>query len=127
MGARDDALAELRLNCAPDESPRLSDADLGALIDRVAVMDAQGRGPRDDDWEPVYDVNQASARAWRVKAGRVAGNFTFSADGSSFNKADVMAHCLDMEQRYAAMSHGMMRTVGTTGIDLDLIARKVIP
>lgn len=127
MTARDDALAQLRLNTAPDQRPVLSDTDLDALLDRVAVADTQGRAPGSDGWEAAYDVNQASARAWRVKAGRVAGDFTFSADGATFNKADLMAHCLEMEHTYAALSHGTMTTLGTGAVDLDLIARTVIP
>lgn len=127
MTARDDALAELRLNVAPEARPVLSNEDLGILLDRCAIIDADGLPPSDTDWSPTYDVNAASARAWRVKAGRVAGDFNFSADGASYSKADVLANCLEMEGRYAAMSNGILRTVGPSGVDLDLIARTVIP
>lgn len=48
------------------------------------------------EWSPTYDVAWAAARAWRMKAAKVANQFTFSADGQQFNRDQIMANCLQM-------------------------------
>ncbi len=45
-----------------------------------------------------------------MKAGKVAGDFTFSADGGTFDKGAVMAKCLEMEAHWAAQIGGSSST-----------------
>jgi hypothetical protein len=73
--------------CAANDAPVLSNDDLDALVD-VAVATT------------VPDVNKAAAEGWRLKAARVAGGFSFSADGVSVDKTMLMKHCLDMAAAY---------------------------
>lgn len=88
--------------------PTLSDPELGRLLDRYKVADPSERPPTRDDWEGAWALNAAAAEGWRMKAARVAGDFNFSADDASYSKGDVMAHCLEMEQSYRALSIGYM-------------------
>lgn len=96
--------------------PALDDPEVDALLARFQVADRYGRRPTDTGWEPTWALNAAAAEGWRLKGSRVAGDFNFSADGASFSKGEVMAHCLEMEQRYAAMDRGTFRT---DGVDAD--------
>lgn len=41
-----------------------------------------------------------------MKSAKVAGDYSFSADDASYSKGDVLANCLEMEARYAAMDNG---------------------
>lgn len=109
------ALVLLAEKVASASRPVLSDEAVGALLDQYAAEDSEGRRPTDTDWVGTWDLNAAAAEGWRMKAGKVAGDFNFSADGSSYSKADVLAHCLEMETKYAAQSHGTMRTGAHVG------------
>lgn len=88
--------------------PALEPEELDALLALFAIRDTDGRAPTDDGWEPTYALNAAAAEGWRQKAARVAGDFDFSADGATFSKGDVLAHCLDMEAHYAALDTSMV-------------------
>lgn len=109
---REVALTLLTEKVAATSRPVLDPAVVSALLDANPQEDRTGRGPTDTLWEGTWDLNAAAAEGWRMKAGKVAGDFNFSADGASYSKADVLAHCLEMESRYASMSHGVMNTLG---------------
>jgi len=100
-------LARLKLDAAASSRPALSDDELGLILDRNRRPDPEGRVFGDDGYVPTWDPNAAAADAWNVKAGRVAGDFSFSADGASFSKGDVMANILEMRDRFAELAgHG---------------------
>lgn len=108
---REVALASLGDLVAATSRPVLDPGPLGRLLDRHAMADPEGRGPLAEGWTGTWDLNAAAAEGWRLKAGMVAGDFNFSADGASYSKADVLAHCLEMETKYASRSHGVMNTL----------------
>lgn len=105
---REVALVALGDKVAAASRPVLSQDSLGALLDQFQVEDRDGRAPSDPEWAGAWNLNAAAAEGWRIKAGKVAGDFNFSADGASYNKADVLAQCLEMEQRYAALTGGSL-------------------
>lgn len=107
---REGAVSLLSDMCAATSRPALSPERLEDLVDRYATADRYDVFPGSDGWEPTWNLNAAAAEAWRLKASAVAGDFNFSADGASYSKADVLAHCLEMEAKYAALSHGTMQT-----------------
>ena len=113
---REVALVLLSEKVASTSRPVLSEAVVGALLDAYPMPDGSGREPTDDDWVGVWDLNAAAAEGWRMKAGKVAGDFNFSADNASYSKADVLAHCLEMQTRYASLSHGVMQTLHGRGV-----------
>lgn len=108
---REVALGILEDRVAATSRPVLSPETLGRVLDMWPTLDTDGRLADDADWVPTWDLNAAAAEGWRMKAAIVAGDFTFSADGASYSKADVMAHCLEMETKYASRSHGVMATL----------------
>lgn len=104
------ALTLLTDKVAATSRPVLSQATVEALLDSYPKPDAEGRPPSDPAWSGAWDLNAAASEGWRMKAGKVAGDFNFSADNASYSKADVLAHCLEMQTRYASLSHGVMST-----------------
>jgi hypothetical protein len=108
---REVALGILTDRVAAASRPVLSDATLNRILDQWATPDTEGRPASDAAWVPSFDLNAAAAEGWRLKAGMVAGDFNFSADGASYSKADVLAHCLEMEAKYASRSHGVLATL----------------
>jgi hypothetical protein len=134
-----DVVATVKRLGATAKKPVLTDADVSALVDGYAIVDAAGNAPGAAGWTATYDVNGAVAEVWRTKAGQVAGDFTFTADDSTFNKGDVLANMLMMESKYDALSAadrtartGSASTLDTsrfggTNATLDQIAASVIP
>lgn len=126
-------VARVTMLGAVAERPVVTADEVGTVVDAYALVDTNGNAPSATDWTPTYDVSGAVAEVWRVKAARVAGDYSFSADGASYSKADVMAHCLEMEAKFAAMSKGggfgSVQVIGTNGTYnvLDRIADRVIP
>ena len=106
MTTRDDALDKLGRMVSATEAPVLSREDLGDLLDEARIPDELGRRPGTDGYVERFDLNRAAMEGWRRKAGRVAGNFTFSADNASYNKGEVLAHMEAMVAQYAAKVHG---------------------
>lgn len=96
------AEARARLSSYADAAGRvpLSDGDLDTCLRDAAVPDSDGRTVDDPDWAGAWDMDYAAGRAWDLKAGRVATDFTFSADDASYSKDTVMAKCLAMAQTY---------------------------
>lgn len=136
---RADAVARVTLLGATASRPALTAEEVGQVVDRHRIADADGRYPDAEGWVETYDVNAATAECFRIKAGRVAGDFNFSADDASFSKGDVLAHLLEMEAKYAAMagspdgvtpsSSGTIQVAGTNGPfdPIDRIDRTLIP
>lgn len=99
----DTATARLRLErmVAWDQAPALTSIEVDDLLNLGKRADQDGREPTDVDWEPTWALGPAAAEGWRWKAARVAGHFGFSADGSTLQKEQVLAHCLRMAEVFA--------------------------
>jgi hypothetical protein len=106
---RDGALARLNLMLGGDARPVLSPEAVASLLDSYAAKDRYGLTPVDEGWTPTYALNAAAAEGWRLKGSMVAGDYSFSADDASYSKGDVLANCLAMEARYAAMDSGTVQ------------------
>lgn len=117
MAEREDALARLKMLVQADSRPALTAPELAAILDAHPAPDADGMTKADGmEWRPTYDLNAAAAEGWRIKGGKVAGDFNFTADSAQFGKGDVLAHCLAMEQQYASKASGSAYT-GRDGHD----------
>lgn len=92
-----EARAALVRMCAATSPPVLTDEDLSAL---VAIARGSAGG---------YRLNRAAAEGWRWKAGRVAGNYNLTIDGTTVNKGDLLAHCERMVKLYTRSSVGTVR------------------
>lgn len=104
----DRAVARVRLvsMLGGDARPVLTDAEVDALLDAYAARDTDGLAPTDTGWAGEWYMNAAAAEGWRWKAAKVAGDYTFMADGAQFSKGQVLANCERMAAQYAAMDNG---------------------
>jgi len=111
----DTTAAKARLRILTDATGRvpLTDEELELCLADAAVVDADGRTVDDPAWAGAWDWNYAAGRGWDLKAGKVAGDFSFSADDASYTKDVVMAKCLQMAQTYYG------RTLRTQPLDGD--------
>lgn len=109
--------AKLEMLCAAQELPVLTSADLTTVLDMARVADVNGRTEEDDDYIPTHDMQMACYIGWKVKAGRVAGMWSFSADGQTINKAELLDHMERMMAQYAVS--------GDIAIDPGLLAGNV--
>lgn len=126
------AKAQVTLLGATESRPALTQDEVGTVLSRYAMRDLEGRLPGSTDYVPTWDLNGAVGEVWSIKAGRVAGDYSFSADGASYNKGDVLAHCLEMQAHFqarAANGLGTINVLGTNGYlnRLDTVAAQVIP
>lgn len=86
---------------AAESEPTLAGHELDLLLDAARRADTDGVEITDATWTATYDLNAAAAEGWRMKAGKVAGQFSFTTDGQTFQRAEMYKACLEMAQRYA--------------------------
>lgn len=98
--------------------PALTEAEVVEAIQNHPRLDADGLPADAEDWTQTWDINAAVAELWGIKAGKVAGDFNFSADAARYDKGDVMAKCLEMEAHYASKSAGSIPIGAHVGDDL---------
>lgn len=79
-----------------------SDADLTAWIEAYPVADDDGNDPDHVDWVATYDLHAAASELWSEKGAAVAADFTFSADGGSYNRDQVYAQYMKQARHHAA-------------------------
>ncbi len=83
----------------PTEVPYDDDL-IDDIIESYPLIDSLGTKPLEtdfsttpptiserDEWIPTYDLNAAAADIWEEKAGAIAENFDFSADGGSYKRS----------------------------------------
>jgi len=80
--------------------PVLSEDDLGELLAAVALQDANGLAPLNEEWTPTYDLNAAAVAGWLIKAGRAATLVDEPTAGTVTSK--VFDNCRAMAKIYAA-------------------------
>lgn len=103
-------VARIKLLAAADSTPALEDGEITTTIQAYPMVDRYGVTADVTGWEPTWNIYAIVSELWSIKAGKVAGNFNFGADEATYNKGDVMAHCLAMQAKYAAMVAGSAPT-----------------
>src|SRR5688500_13247756 len=69
--------------------PALTGAATGATVVDGTVEWEDVGGP----WAPTWDLNDAVARGWELKAGKAAEDFEFTTDGQTFRRQQLIDHC----------------------------------
>lgn len=95
-----EALELLEVMVAWDKVPTLTAFEVGRLVERARRVDTDGLLPSDTGWTGTYDLNWAAAEGWRWKAAKVAGDFSFSTDGQTFNRVEMVRECRAMAEMY---------------------------
>lgn len=93
-------VAALRRMTAELSEDTYSDA---ALEGRIAAA-----GGDEADLAPI------AADIWTEKAGALAGSFNFTADGATFNRADMHKHALGMARHYRAQRAAASVTIAAS-------------
>lgn len=68
----ENTLDKLKKLTAWDSEPALTEGELTDLIVTASLLDNKGLAPEAENWSPTYDLNQAAAQAWLIKAARAA-------------------------------------------------------
>lgn len=96
-----EARARLESMVAWSVAPALTVAEVNDLLNQARRADADGLAPSDTGWTPTWHLASAAAAGWRIKAGKVAHEFSFASDGQTHNRNEVLDMCLKMADRYA--------------------------
>lgn len=97
-----EAKALLQTLSATTCDPVLSDEEVERVLAKWRVGDRFGLTPVDTGYTPTWDLNGAAAEAWRIKAGKAASDASFSADGASYARKEVIENCRQMARDYEA-------------------------
>lgn len=115
MSATAAQIDELRRMVDEPTAVTYSDDDLTAYIERYPLIDERGEVPYtwdtstspptqddNDDWIATYDLHRAAADVWSEKAGAVAEDYAFRADGGQYSREQVMEHYQRMARYHLA-------------------------
>lgn len=98
-----EALIQLEGMCAASSEPRLSDEEVWDILQLARRSDYWGLLIDDPDWTPTWDLRWAAREGWLRKAGKATEQFTFTTDGQTFHRSNLIDHCLQMARRYATV------------------------
>lgn len=76
--------------------PVLSPEELQDCLDRAAVPDSAGLFTDSDDWTPSYDYQRAAGNGWRLKAAKVAADYSITIEGRELNRQQMIDNFLKM-------------------------------
>jgi len=109
MAATAAQIAQLRRMTGLAGSTDYTDTSLTGYIECYPLIDERGEKPytwdastspptqdENEDWISTYDLNAAAADVWDERAGTVAQDFDFSADGGSYSRSQV---CKQYQER----------------------------
>lgn len=118
-------IAELRRMVDEPTETTYSNSVLADYIAKYQLPDELGEQPytwdtstspptkdANEDWLPTYDLNAAAADIWAEKASSVAEDFTFSADGGNFSRAQVYEHYMKQARYYRGKRSMKSRKIG---------------
>lgn len=98
--SRTDAIERVTLLTQPGEFPVVAVPAVEALVDDSARPDAEGRLPDDGDWTPTYDLNNAAASVFEVKAALVTNRYDTNTDGQALSRSQLIAQFQSMARMY---------------------------
>lgn len=110
-------LTRVKALAASGERPALTDAEVITAIQHHPRVDVDGLSADQEGWTQTWDIYAIVAELWGLKAGKVAGDFNFSADDARYDKGAVMANCLAMEAHYGGKAGGSAATGAYAGVD----------
>lgn len=99
-----DALIQLEGMVAASSDPALTDAEVYDLLLRARRSDEFGFFFDEPEWTPTYDLRWAAREGWLLKAGKASPQFSFTTDGQTFHRSELLDHCLQMARRYSSGS-----------------------
>jgi hypothetical protein len=119
-----EGMAQARIEEAGEtaEYPALLSAQVSRCVAMARRRDWAGREPSETGWTPTWDIAAGAALAWRMKAGRVAGNVDLGPSPDRVRLAQVFAHCREQaafwESRMEPIS-AIQRAYEDVTVELD--------
>lgn len=115
MSATDAMVARLRRMVNEPTATTYTDDDLKGYIELYPCIDDQGYRPfyfdyrtapptkaQTTGWIPTYDLNYAAGEIWAEKAGVLAQDFDFSADGGNYQRSQAYEQAMKQSRYYLA-------------------------
>lgn len=106
-----DLIQDVRRMVAEPDATTYTNEAIERLIKNNAVSDESGRTPENPAWDATYDLNATASDIWEEKAGAVADEIDFSADGGSFQRSQKFAMYMRQAARYRAKAVATSKTV----------------
>lgn len=98
-------ITRVRQLIADVASDDFTDTDIQDTADAMArTKDSAGNAPVDTGYTDTYDLYLLAAELWRVKAGLVADEFDFNAEGGEFQRSQKYTMAIAQSKRYADMA-----------------------
>lgn len=80
--------------------PALGADQLAQLLADALVPDDQGRWTDDADYVATYDLNRAAGKGWRLRAGKVAMDYSMQIEGRGMSRSQMYDHCIAQAKEY---------------------------
>lgn len=86
-----------------EAEPALGDDTLTLLLNDSLVPDEHGRWTDDSEYVETHDLNRAAGRGWRLKAAKLAMDYTVTIEGRGLNRKEMYDNAIalakDFERR----------------------------
>lgn len=83
-----------------EAQPALGDDQLTQLLADSLIPDDNGRWTDDPEYVETHDLNRAAGAGWRLKAAKVATDYTISVEGRTLNREQMYENCIKQAQAY---------------------------
>lgn len=94
--------------------PQLTAEELADCLFKAATPDAAGLFVNDTEWDPSYDIHRAAAAAWRIKAAKVAADYSFTVEGRELQRGQMVTNFLTLANEHARLSQPRYFAAPTT-------------
>ncbi len=116
MSATDDMVTNIRrMINEPDDTNGYTSDVLKEMIENYPCLDERGEAAytwntattppskkTNTDWLATYDLHAAAADVWSEKAGKVSGQYGFTADGGQYQRQQAHKQMMDMVRFHGA-------------------------
>ncbi len=113
MSATAEQIARVRRMIAEPNTTTYQDTEVQAMIEAHPLMDVNGEWPWimqsvtldpanmvNPVWIPTYDLNAAAADLWEEKAGALAADYDFEADGAQYSRSQAYEQSMKQARYY---------------------------
>ena len=116
-------IATVRRMVAEPTTTTYSDALITTFIEAYACIDARGEMPFtwstttppaqvvNPSWVATYDLNGAASDIWQEKAGALAANYDFVADGGNYSRSQAYEMAMKQVRFYRARRRASTSTM----------------
>lgn len=97
---KDEAKTQLSRMVSATVEPLLDNDELAQLLDTNLTFDSYGRGTGDGGYIATWNLNNAAADGWAMKAGKASAKNQVISDGRGQASAYLYLNCVRLEKLY---------------------------